>query len=77
MIRTKSWYFTVLSALGYYFLKLNSFTIKINYRDVEDIEDIVDLSKLFIDTCFTRGFVCLYNKTAEVSATCLLNGLGH
>ena len=76
MIRTKSWYFTVLSALVI-ILKLNSFTIKINYRDVEDIEDIVHLSKLFIDTCFTRGFVCLYNKTAEVSATCLLNGLGH
>ena len=76
MIRTKSWYFTVLSALVI-ILKLNSFTIKINYRNVEDIEDKVDLSKLFIDTWFTRGFVCLYNKTAEVSATCLLNGLGH
>ena len=76
MILTKRWYFTVLSAMVI-ILKLNSFTIKINYRDVEDIEDIVDLSKLFTDTCFTRGFVCLYNKTAEVSATCLLNGLGH
>ena len=76
MILTKRRYFTVLSAMVI-ILKLNSFTIKINWRDVEDIEDIVDLSKLFIDTCFTRGFVCLYNKTAEVSATCLLNGLGH